>query len=211
MTKCDAKARFDAWDAMTKWDTATKFDPTKLPKNDVAYRITDIRIGSKTVMIPQKKAAPQKVECKTVVIIVNGKEFEAVCMPGDEFDLEQGIAIALQKCLFGGTKEYSKTIKSLVKYYKQCEEYRAEQDRIEKKREKEVARKKARLEKRAAEARQARIDEMSEAFLSAMKSYDGLMDSMVDTDNTKIVNMDAMCEAYLRSKGIVISTTNVTE
>ena len=50
---------------------------------------------------------------------------------------------------------------------------------------------------------------MSEAFLSAMKNYDAMMDSMVDTDNTKIVNMDAMCEAYLRSKGITLPT--VTE
>ena len=173
------------------------------------YRITDIRVGSKTVMIPQKNAAPQKVECKTVVITVNGKAFEAVCMPGDEFDLEQGIAVALQKCLFGGAKAYSKTIKGLVKYYNQCEECRAEQKRIEEKKEKEIARKKARFEKKAAEARQARVDEMSEAFLSAMKNYDAMMDSMVDTDNTKIVNMDAMCEAYLRSKGITLPT--VTE
>ena len=168
-------------------------------------KLTDIRVGSKIVSILQKNAAPQKVECKTVILTIDGKEYEAVCMPEDEFSLEKGIEIALLKSFLGGTKAYSKYIHNAVKFFDACEKKRAEEKRIETKREKEIARKIARREKKANEARQARVNEMSEAFLKAMRDYDGMMDSMVDEDTTQVVNfsVEKMCEDFLKSKGLV--------
>lgn len=172
----------------------------------MSRNVQDIRIGSKTVIVPQEKNAPKKVECKTVIMTVDGKDYEAVCMPGDEFDLKTGIEVALIKCLFGGTTQYEKYVRNLIKFYETCEKKREEEKRIVEKREKNIARKMARKEKKANEERQARIDEMSEAFLKAMRDYDGIgMDSMIDEDTTHCVPFDIekMCQDFLTTKGLV--------
>ena len=63
-------------------------------------KFTDIRIGSKIVVVPQEKSAPERVECKTVIATINGREYEAVCMPGDKFDLKEAFRVITIKYFF---------------------------------------------------------------------------------------------------------------
>ena len=172
-------------------------------------KVENIRTGSKVITIPQEKAAPKKVECKTVIITVNNKDYEAVCMPEDEFNLERGIEVALLKSIFGGTKEYSKHIRGMVRFYNDCEKKRKEEDRIVAKREKEIARQKARKERIAEKARKARVDEMSEAFFKAMKDYDN---SITDKERNDRIVMDVekICDAFA-SKGLINVPNNTVD
>lgn len=196
---------------------ATPISKTNTYKGDTNMNIlnskyiSDIRVGDKTMLIPQKNAAPQKVECKTVTITFNGKDYEAVCMPEDEFSLERGLEVALIKAICGGSKGYNKAIRELVQMYKKCEKKRKDEQVAAEIAANRIAKAKARKAKKLVAERKARIDEMSEAFLQAMRNYDGIgMDSMIDEDTTRVVNidMDKVCEAFLKSKGLVAVPTN---
>ena len=169
-------------------------------------KLSDIRIGSKIVTIPQHNAAPKKVECKTVIVTLDGKDYESVCMPEDEFNLERGIEVCILKSIFGGTQKYNKYIRKTVSFYNDCEKKRAEEDRIKAKREKEIARQKARKERVVAKARKARVDEMSEAFFNAMKSYDN---SITDKErNDRIaMDIDKIVDVFA-SKGLINMPNN---
>lgn len=172
-------------------------------------KLSDIRIGSKIVTIPQHNAAPKKVECKTVIVTLDGKDYESVCMPEDEFNLERGIEVCILKSIFGSTQKYNKYIRKTVSFYNDCEKKRAEEDRIKAKREKEIARQKARKERIAEKARKARVDEMSEAFFNAMKSYDASItdkerNDRIAMDVDKIVNVFA-------SKGLINMPNNTVD
>lgn len=169
-------------------------------------KITDIRTDSKIVTIPQKKAAPLKCECQTVVITLdNGTEYESVCMPGDEWDLNRGIELALLYSAYGGRKNYLRTLKDARKLYDQFEAKREEEKRIANKKEKEKTRKAARKARWEAKERQARIDEMSEAFLKAMNDYGDITDSSIEDADTLVMplDMDKICSDYLASKGLM--------
>lgn len=199
---------------------SNKEKAVEMEKINVGKIIEDIRVGSKVITIPQKNAASVRFECDTVVVTVNGKDYEAVCMPGDEFNLERGIEVAIFKAALGGTKEYNKYIRDAVKLYKACEKARKieeeENKRLAAKRDKEISRKKARRERIAKEERQARINEMSEAFLKAMRDYDSIgMDSMIDEETARCIDINVenarieeMCNAFLRSKGLIAVPTD---
>lgn len=135
--------------------------------------IKDIRLGTKTILVPKENAAPDRVECQTVVVTTkDGKEHEAVCYPGDEFDLERGIEIACLKAHFGGANAYNKKMREAVKFYNKCKKKRENAKKADEEKARIEAKKKANAAKKAARARQKRIDEMSEAFLIALNKHD---------------------------------------
>lgn len=163
-------------------------------------KFSDIRIGSKIVTVPKEKDAPLRVECKTIVATIDGEDYEAVCMPGDEFTIEDGIKAILTKAIFGSQTKYDKLIRNLVKFYELCEKKRDEEKLIEKKKAKNAARKKARAERKANTERTNRVNEMSEAFLDAMHKYSSekAYDAKNSVDVGNIFNSDAvkMCFDY---------------
>lgn len=106
---------------------------------------------------------------KTVVVYFeDGDRQHAVCCPEDNFDLTTGIQVCINKHIFGAD-EYKSMLKEAMRQIKAID--KAKED--EKKLKEEIANKKAksakRKAKRRAKQRQARIDEMKEAYLAAMK------------------------------------------
>lgn len=180
-----------------------KNDGEKVMMNKIS-KVTNIRKGSKIVVIPQEKAAPLRVACETLIATIDGVDYEAVCMPGDTFKIEDGIKAIVTKYIFGGQTEYNKYINKLVKFYDTCKKQRDEEERIIKKKEKEIARKKDRAERKANAERQARIDEMSEAFLKAMRN-----NSITDKERADRIAMDieTMLDIYAK-KGLIIEVSD---
>ena len=180
-----------------------KNDGEKVMMNKIS-KVTNIRKGSKIVVIPQEKAAPLRIACETLIATIDGVDYEAVCMPGDTFNIEDGIKAIVTKYIFGGQTEYNKYINKLVKFYDTCKKQRDEEERIIKKKEKEIARKKARAERKANAERQARIDEMSEAFLKAMRN-----NSITDKERADRIAMDieTMLDIYAK-KGLIIEVSD---
>lgn len=106
---------------------------------------------------------------KTVVVYFeDGDRQHAVCCSEDTYDLERGIEVCVMKHIFGAD-EYKLILKKAMRQVKAID--KAKED--EKKLKEEIAKKKAksakRKAKRRAKQRQARIDEMKEAYLAAMK------------------------------------------
>lgn len=103
----------------------------------------------------------------------NKVETKAVCNEADKFDLERGLEVCVLKYILGEDtykqiiKEIGRQIKALDK---EAEDKKALEEMIARKKAKNARRKAARQEK----ARQERIDEMKEAFLTAMRENNSL-------------------------------------
>lgn len=117
--------------------------------------ITDVKVHNKTVLVTFK----------------DGTKTVAVLDDEDKFSLEQGISICITKKLLGenGSAIYNKLIKRALKVKKQNE-----QDVAKKEKEKaEIEQRKAlvlkRHQKKQAKKREARIEEMAEAYVRAVE------------------------------------------
>lgn len=148
-------------------------------------KIRKIEESTKTeiVKIPQYKAAPKKESREYKIVTVtftSGHVQEAICMPGDDYDLSRGIEVCIMKELFGGTKAYNDFMRKTVKDYKdgikrkERREAKAAEDKaIAERRKAKNEKRKAELEaKKKAAKRQEKIDIQAEAFLKAMQMYD---------------------------------------
>lgn len=121
--------------------------------------------ASKDEVVAVTEIVPGKVVC---VEFADGKKEKAVCAEGDVYSLETGVAICLAKHAMGGSASYNRAVKKAMKVYedgiaKEQAEI-AEKTRREKRRQKHLDYLKRREEKR----REARIEEMAEAYRRAM-------------------------------------------
>ena len=122
--------------------------------------------ASKDEVVAVTEIVPGKVVC---VEFADGKKEKAVCAEEDVYSLETGVAICLAKHAMGGSASYNRAVKKAMKVYedgiaKEQAEI-AEKTRREKRRQKHLDYLKRREEKR----REARIDEMAEAYRRALK------------------------------------------
>lgn len=109
-----------------------------------------------------------------IVTFVDGSTEKAVCdFSEDSFDLERAIEICICKKMFGGTKAYNDAIRKALKQINEIDKKRKEDEELAKliarKKEKAANRKKLRQEK----TRKEMIDIQAEAYLKAMKMYNG--------------------------------------
>lgn len=108
-----------------------------------------------------------------IVTFVDGTTEKAVCDPEDTFDLERAVEICICKKMFGGTKAYNDAIRKALKQLDAIDKKRKEDEELAKliarKKEKAANRKKLRQEK----TRKEMIDIQAEAYLKAMKMYNG--------------------------------------
>lgn len=115
-----------------------------------------------------------------VVEFTDGDVQKAVCMPEDEFSLDQGIEVCVMKHICGGKAKYYKVLKEAQKQIIELDETakkKAEEEkRLAQKQEKDNAKRAARRER----ARQARIAEQKEAYLLALKEYNGDVNKVVE-------------------------------
>lgn len=114
---------------------------------------------------------------KTVIVEFRGGTKEkAVCSKGDSFDLERGVEICVLKHIFG-SEEYKALLKEAMKQIKgvdkKKEAEQSEEELIQRRKAKAARRKARRLEKK----REARINEMKEAYVRALKETGSVCDS----------------------------------
>lgn len=115
-----------------------------------------------------------------VVEFTDGDVQKAVCMPEDEFSLDQGIEVCVMKHICGGKAKYYKVLKEaqkqIIKLDETAKKKAEEENRLAQKQEKDNAKRAARRER----ARQARIAEQKEAYLLALKEYNGDVNKVVE-------------------------------
>ena len=102
-------------------------------------------------------------------VFADGDEQKAVCDEHDQFSLENGIAVCVAKHAMGGSRQYNKAIRQGLRVFEEQERVKAdfeERKRIEENHRRKHARYLDRKKKRA---REARIQEMAEAFKIALK------------------------------------------
>ena len=113
----------------------------------------------------------KKYEDKAVILeFDDGTEEKAVCCEGDKFELERGVEVAVLKKIFGaeGYRNMLKTaMNQIADIDKAAEDKKKNEEAAAKKKAKNDARKARRREKKRA----ARVEEMKEAYLNAMKEY----------------------------------------
>ena len=129
----------------------------------------------KSIFIPEtpwekvvdvKILAPNKV---VEVTFADGTRQKAVCDENDEFSMETAIAVCLAKRAMGGSAVYNKAVKKAMKVYEDKLAREEEEAKEKARREKRRAKHKAYLERREAKRREARIEEMAEAYRRALK------------------------------------------
>jgi hypothetical protein len=149
-------------------DTVTKLDV----KHDKIYvkHYKDGFFKNERYLIPD--ITDVKVHNKTVLVtFADNTSTVAVLDNEDKFNLEQGISICITKKLLGesGSSIYNKLIKRAFKVIKNNEKAAAkkEKDKIENEKRKAAALK--RHQKKQAKKREARIEEMAEAYIRAVE------------------------------------------
>ena len=129
----------------------------------------------KSIFIPEtpwekvvdvKILAPNKV---VEVTFADGTRQKAVCDENDEFSMETAIAVCLAKRAMGGSAAYNKAVKKAMKVYEDKLAREEEEAKEKARREKRRAKHKAYLERREVKRREARIEEMAEAYRRALK------------------------------------------
>lgn len=109
-----------------------------------------------------------------IVEFEDGTQEKAVCNEDDKFDLEYGVQLCVLKHIFGAD-EYKSMIKTAMNQIKRInkekENKKKEEELIARKKAKAARRKARRLERK----RKERVEEMKEAYLAAMKEYDGIL------------------------------------
>lgn len=99
----------------------------------------------------------------------DGDEQKAVCDEQDHYSLENGIAVCVAKHSMGGSSAYNRAIRQGVRVYKEQERNKdalKERMRIE---ENHRMKHQRYLERKKKREREARIQEMAEAFKLALK------------------------------------------
>lgn len=114
------------------------------------------------------------IDNKVVTVeFTDGDIQKAICQSEDQFNLETGIEICLMKHICGGKAKYHKMIKNAMREIKAIDKAAEDKKKTDeltaKKKAKELARKKAREERKRAK----RVGEMKEAYLAALKEYNG--------------------------------------
>lgn len=110
------------------------------------------------------------------VAFINGDKQKAVCQDSDVFSLEQAISICLTKHLLGGSGAYNKVIKNGIKFYqdklKEVYRIKIEEERVAKKRAKQVAY----IKRRAKKRKEEQIEIQKEAYIRAMEYMNAKVD-----------------------------------
>ena len=105
------------------------------------------------------------ISCK----FADGDEQKAVCDDQDHYSLENGIAVCVAKHAMGGSSAYNRAIRQGVRVFEEQEKKKAdleERKRIEENHKRKHDRY---IERKRKRARDARIQEMAEAFKLALK------------------------------------------
>lgn len=168
--------------------------PKTMPKEANTYlyvqngqvRIANYKNGCRTsdIGIMESIADIQVLNEKVVMVTFSdGTTEKAVLDTYDTFNIEQGIAICIMKKSFSkisndnGSSVYNKLVEYGLKVYNDilASKYKAEAEKYEKKvREKRKAEKAQRKRARkAAEKREAEIEIQKEAYLRAMREFNG--------------------------------------
>ena len=168
--------------------------PMNMPKETLTYpyeKNGNLKVGvyrdGKLVKIHQIIPAVKDVrvigDSVVIMYFADGTTEKAVLNKEDTFSLEQGISICLTKKMLSmisedsGSSVYNKLVEHCLNVYKNNRQ--AEQDEAQKKiADKEAAKKfKEKLDRKkarkAAEKREAQIEIQKEAYLRAMKEYNG--------------------------------------
>ena len=106
-----------------------------------------------------------------IVEFEDGSKEKAVCNEDDKFDFERGVEIAVLKHLF--KDEYRimrKTAMNQIKAVDKAKEDKNKEEELIARKKAKAARKKAR---RLERKRNERVSEMKEAYLAALREYDG--------------------------------------
>lgn len=138
-----------------------KIDKDRNKKEDsknMSYKIKDYKIIDDTVVI---------------CTFTDGTTQKAVCDPSDTFDFERAIEICVMKQVCGGSSDYntlvSKALKDIENIQKDRRNAKKKAEEEEAIKARHLAKKIERQKKRAENARQARVDEMKEAYVAALK------------------------------------------
>ena len=150
---------------LTNWSEIATVKPSS-PYEYCRQIVCDLHFAHEDEVVAVTEIVPGKVVC---VEFADGKKEKAVCAEEDVYSLETGVAICLAKHAMGGSASYNRAVKKAMKVYedgiaKEQAEI-AEKARREKRRQKHLDYLKRREEKR----REARIDEMAEAYRRALK------------------------------------------
>lgn len=139
-----------------KW-LSTEYAP--YVPNPTSTLIAERMLKFNAIITDVKILSPDKV---VQVIFADGTSEKAVCSENDTFNLEIGITICIAKKFLGGTKEYNKTIRNVLKTMERNEKDRKDRDE----RSKRIALKR---QKEAEKRRERKIKIQEEAYYRAMK------------------------------------------
>ena len=149
---------------LTNWSEIATVKPSS-PYEYCWQIASGLHFADKDEVVSVTEIVPGKVVC---VEFADGNKEKAVCAEEDVYSLETGVAICLAKHAMGGSASYNRAVKKAMKVYKdgiakeQAEI--AEKARREKRRQKHLDYLKRREDKK----REARIEEMAEAYRRAM-------------------------------------------
>jgi hypothetical protein len=137
-----------------------------------SYKISDYKIINDTVVI---------------CTFTDGTTQKAICAPEDEFNLDRAIEICVMKQFCGGSSEYNTLVSKALKDVKNIDKAKADaKKKVEDEKAikaRHLAKKIERQKKRAEKARQARIDEMTEAYVAALKEVNNTAAITVTVDD----------------------------
>lgn len=137
----------------------------------IEYLVEEAKVIKEKDMRNFKIVNYKKYEDKAVILeFDDGTEEKAVCCEGDKFEMERAVEVAVLKHIFGkeGYRNMLKTaMNQIADIDKAAEDKKKNEEAAAKKKAKNDARKARRREKKRA----ARVEEMKEAYLNAMKEY----------------------------------------
>lgn len=133
--------------------------------------LRDLLINSVDNIAPDEIISVNVIKEGKVIscLFADGDEQKAICDEQDHYSLENGIAVCVAKHAMGGSGVYNRAIRQGLRVYKEQEQRKA--DLEERKRIEENHRRKHQryLDRKKKRLREARIQEMAEAFKIALK------------------------------------------
>ena len=145
----------------------------------------DINMKKTSYKIVDYKVYDNKV---VVVKFDDNTEEKAVCCNLDDFDIERGIEVCVMKHICGGNDTYKSILHTANRQIKDIdkakEAKKAQEELVEKKKAKAAKRKAKYLENK----RKERVEEMTEAYVKALKKVNG------ETNNTVLDKGELLLE-----------------
>lgn len=144
--------------------------------------ITEIKLeGNMNIKIKDYKVDEKKGT--VVVFFEDGDIQKAKCCEGDTYDFERGLEVCIMKHICGGAEKYRKVLKVADEQIVAVDKAKVEAEKRAEIKARQRAKRAAKRKLKAERKRAERIAEQKEAYLLALKEYNGDTEKAIEVVN----------------------------